>query len=352
MRKVKKLKVFHGLVNYGTQSGLFARALRERGISAISVTSPDPFKRETDIELLHGGSFFQKIFKHSWNWARRVYWFFKYNTFHFYYGTTLFPKQIDLPLYKFFKKKVIMEYLGYDVQLYQYSIEKYEITNVKYYYPHDISIKADKIKIARLKSESRYLDKQLVCAPSYTEFVTGSSILPLALDLKKYRFSPKEPPGKEIVILHAPTSRGNKGTSFIINAIDKLKDEGYKIRLLLIENVTHDELKQKYIACDLYVEEIIHGWYGTTSIEAMALGRPTICFIRESYYEHINFGEDIPVINAEPSSIYEVLKRTIDEKHLFPEIGKKSRLFVENVHDLNMLTDKLIDIYNKLWYTF
>ena len=244
-----------------------------------------------------------------------------------------------------------MEYLGYDVQLYQYSIEKYELTNVMYYKPHD-SIKEDKIKIARLKSESRYLDKQLVCAPYISEFVPSSSVLPLALDLKKYRFSPKEPPGKEIVILHAPTNRGNKGTSFIIDAIDKLKAEGFKINLLLVENLSHDDLMRKYIECDLFIDQIVGGWYGTVSIEAMALGRPTICFIRESYFEHINYGKDIPFINAEPSTIYEVLKKTIDEKHLLPEMGKKSRLFVEKVHDLNVLTDKLIDIYNKLWYTF
>ena len=53
--RTKELRVFHGLVNYGTQAGLFARALREAGVEAISVAFPDPFKRHIDVELLHGG---------------------------------------------------------------------------------------------------------------------------------------------------------------------------------------------------------------------------------------------------------------------------------------------------------
>lgn len=78
--KPKRLKVFHGLVNYGTQAGLFAQELRKLGIEAISVSFPDPYKRLIDVELLTGGNLFQKIIKHSWNWIRRFYWFFKFNT--------------------------------------------------------------------------------------------------------------------------------------------------------------------------------------------------------------------------------------------------------------------------------
>lgn len=344
----KKLKVFHGLVNYGTQAGFFALGLREQGIDALSVSGPDPFKRKIDIELLNGKNFFQKVPYRCWNLIRRLYWFFRYNTFHFYFGESLFSKQRDLPFYKFFGKKVIMEYLGYDVQLYQYSLEKYEITNIRYYKPLDISLLADINKTARLASEKRYLDKQLVCAPCYSEFVSNSTVLPLAIELKEYAYTPKAAPGDEIIIMHAPTSRGNKGTSFIMEAMDRLTKEGYNIRKLLVENITHAELKLKYLECDIFIDQILGGWYGTASIEAMALGRPTICFIRESYFKYIDYGKEIPIINAQPTNLYEVLKKTIDEKHLLPQIGKRSREFVEKIHDLKTLTNKLIYIYQNL----
>lgn len=344
--KQKKLKVFHGLVNYGTQAGLFAKELRKHGIDAISVSYPDPYKRLIDVELLYGGNIIQKILKHLWNWIRRFYWFCSFNTFHFYFGSTLFPKQWDLRFYKFFRKKVIMEYLGYDVQLYQYSLNKYKITNVEFYKPHLESIIADQIKIKRLKYESKYLDKQIVCAPYLSEFVPNSIILPLAIDLDKYIFSPRPVPVNEIVIMHAPTDFNNKGTSFIIDAIDKLINEEYNIKKLIIENVKHDELINKYLECDIFIDQVLGGWYGTAAVEAMALGRPTLCFIREEYFRYIDYGEKIPIINANPTNIYEVLKKTIENKNLLPEIGYKSRKFVEEIHDLKKLTIKLISIYN------
>jgi len=347
-KKKKRIKVFHGIINYGTQAGLFSRELRNQGVIAFSAANQDQYKRTIDTELLTGGSIIIKVLKHSLSTVRKIYWFFKYNTFHFYFGKSLFINQIDLPLYKFFGKKVIMEYLGYDVQLYQYSINKYEITNVRYYYSQEKSLKDDKKKLARLKSESRYIDKKLVCAPCYSEFVPDSTVLPLAIDINEFEYSPKEAPTDEIVIMHAPTSRGNKGTEFILNAVNQLIEDGYPIKMLLVENVTHAELKLKYLECDIFIDQILGGWYGTATIEAMALGRPTVCFIRESYFEHIDYGELIPIINAQPATIYQVLKETIENKHLLPEIGKKSREFVEEIHDVKKITSNLIKIYEQI----
>ena len=345
---MNKIKVFQGLENYGTQAGFFSNALREKGIPSISATFPDPYKRQIDVELLHGGTYFLKIFKHSYNRLRMVCWFFKYNTFHFYFGRTFLKNQRDLPLYHFFGKKVVMEYLGYDVQLYQYSIDKYELTNVRFYKDVETSKLSDERKIKRLKFETQYIDKQLVCAPYLSEFVEDSEVLPLAIDLSKYQYTPKTILGNEIVIMHAPTNRGNKGTEFILAALNKLIDEGFNIRILLVENISHDELKLKYKECDIFIDQIVVGWYGTASIEAMAIGRPTCCFIRESYFEHIDYGQKIPIINVLPTTVYSVIKDLILNKDKLVEIGLNSRRFVEEIHDLNKVTDHLINIYNKL----
>jgi glycosyltransferase involved in cell wall biosynthesis len=347
MRKAR-LRVFQGLVNYGTQAGLFAQGLREAGIDAISVSYPDAYKRLIDIELLHGGNTVQKIFRHSWNWIRRIYWFFRYNTFHFYYGTSLFPKQMDLPLYRFFGKKVIMEYLGYDVQLYQKSIDKYLITNVASYKPHEESIRADSSKIARLRHETKYVDLQLVCEPGYSEFVENSRVLPLAIDVSKIPFCPKNGQGEIIEIMHAPTHRGNKGTSFIQKAIDELLNDGYKINFTIVENVSHEELMERYKECDIFIDQVLGGWYGTAAIEAMAIGRPTICFLREEYYTYIDYGSKIPIINANPFSLYSELKSIINHRENLKEIGIQSRQFVEEVHNINNLVMQLLNLYHHL----
>lgn len=345
---MKKIKIFHGLVNYGTQAGLFSKELRSLGYETLSVVSEDKFKRSVDIQLNSNISHLKKPFYLFYIFFRKLYWFYKFDVFHFYFGTTLF-RQFDLPFYRLFGKKVIMEYLGWDVQLYEYSINKYEITNARFYTSKEKSIQGDKEKTKRLKYEEKYIDKQFVCSPNYSEFVKNSEVLPLGIDLDTYKYSKMKPSLQKIVIMHAPTSRNNKGTSYILDGVKKLIDQGYDIDLNLVENVSHEELISQYVKCDIFVDQILAGWYGTAAIEAMALGRPTICFIRENYFKHIDYGNKIPIINADPSNFYNVLKESIDNKHMLPEIGLKSRQFVEDIHDIKKVTKHLILEYKSLY---
>ena len=345
----KKLKVFHGLVNYGTQAGFFAEELRKNGIDALSVSQYDPYKRKIDVELLYGGNIAEKIVKHSWNLVRRFYWFFRYNTFHFYYGSSLFPKQLDLPLYELFGKKVVHHYLGKDVMTYKESVTKYKISNMAYSSgPEKEALAKDERLKKRLAYESKFSSLQLVCSPIYLEFVPGSTLLPLAIDLSKYKYVPKKVVPDQIEIMHAPTSRANKGTQFIIEAIDRLKKhDKFNIKFTLCENISHSELMKRYESCDIFVDQVLVG-YGTAAIEAMAIGRPTISYIRKIHFNEEHFPTGIPIISANRDTIYEVLKRILQKKEDLIEIGEESRKFVENYHDLEMLTNKLIEFYKDI----
>ena len=334
----KKLKVFHGLVNYGTQAGLFSKELRAQGVEAISVSYPDPFKRLIDFELLHGGSLLQKIKKHTINYFLKIKWFFKYNVFHFYFGQTLLPYNLDLYFYKLFGKKLVMEYLGYDVDL-CLGLNGLDYSNNK----------CDRIKkLKRIKFQAKWMDKQLVCAPYYYQFVDNSIILPLAIDIDKYKYNPLVVNFDPLTIIHCPTDRTYKKSDFIENAINKLKSEGYKINYKCITNVTHEKLKEEMISADLVIDQL-NPWYGTVSIEAMALGRPVIC----GYHEHLKFYDyekfkDLPIINANIYNIYDVLKDVLNNKYDLEELSRQGRLFVERTHDLKKVANDLLKLYKKL----
>ena len=345
--EMKKLKVFHGLVNYGTQAGFFAKELRNKGIDALSFVYVDPYKRPSDVEFKYGGNFFQKVIRHSFNWFFRFKCILKYNIFHFYAGTTLLPNQIDLFLYKILNKKVIFHYLGTEVQGYQTSIEKYKWTNVIAFKEKEDPIMGDRLKFKRLKYETRFADLQIVCAPCYSEFVPNSIVIPLGIELKNYSFV-KHPENVIPVIMHAPTDLLFKGTSYIEEAIKKLENEGYVFIYNRVTGLSHDKIRDKYVECDLFIDQIMGGWYGTAAIEAMAIGRPVICSIRESYFEHIDFAKEIPIVHADPDCIYDAIKMMLDNKENLAQLGLKSRTFVEQQHDIIKLTEKLIDIYEKL----
>jgi len=339
------IRVFHGLVNYGTQAGFLSQGLRDLGIEALSVCFPDKYMRQIDTVLLHGGNLVQKVLKHSWNWLMRLTWFFKYNTFHFYYGTSLFPRQWDLPLYRIFGKKVIMHYLGNDVQGYMKSIEKYRWTNMPSFIGDNDPVEYDSRISERLKYETKYVNLQCVCAPCYSEFVPGSIVIPLAIDLRHYNFE-KYPDNQTFIIVHAPSSRGFKGTDYIVSAIQKLVDEGYSLEFRLIENMSNSKLKEEYKKADLFIDQIMAGWYGMAAIEAMAIGRPVVSYIRESYFRYIDYGDRIPVITANPDTIYDTIKNHLINRSRLPEIGLASRHFVEEVHDLKKVAPKVLQLYS------
>ncbi len=346
---LKGKKIFHGLVNYGTQASVLSDYLNEQGLYSKSASYRDKFSRNTNYELNNSNYPILKQFFVFFNQIRKLYWFFKFDIFHFYFGTTLFFNQLDLPFYSFFGKKVIMHYLGYDVQLYGFSISKYQITNVAYYKDKIESLKLDSAKLSRLNFEKKYVDYQIVCAPYISEFVPEATILPLAINLKRIDFSKPIINNGKLVFLHAPTSRGNKGTNFIIEAFEKLISEGFDIELKVVENSSHENLLNMYKHCDVFIDQLLGGWYGTASIESMSVGRATICFIRESYFEYINYGNDLPIINADINNIHDVIKQIYFDRQSIVDIGVKSRSFVEKIHSLNSVGVDLFKIYQSLY---
>lgn len=347
--KKKKLKVFHGLVNYGTQASVFSEGLKRRNITAFSVSVDDNYKRKIDCHLTTTQKGFKGVLNKIKNRILCLYWLFKYNTFHFYYGTTLLPGQKDLFLYKLLGKKLIFEYLGNDCQGYKVSVEKYKWTNVNYFIKEEDSVEYDQRISARLLNESKYADKRFVCAPCYSEFVEDAVLLPLAININEYNYSENIIEGDFIKIMHAPTHRGFKGTGFIVDAINQLISEGYNIKLDLVEGVTHDELKQRYTNCNLFIDQIMGGWYGTAAIEAMAQGRPVIVSVREEYLKYTDFKGEFPFVHADPDTIYQAIKTMLDNKDELLRLSKVSREFVENNHNSDVIVDKLIAYYESVW---
>jgi len=342
MVKMKKLKVFFGLVNYGTQAGILSEALRSLGIEAFSASYPDKYKRQIDFEFFFGGNLLHKAYKHFLNFVLRLYWFFHYNTFHFFYGTSLFPNNFDLPLYRIFGKKVVMQYLGSDIMDFEIAVLKYDFP-VQHRFVKEKHLRQDS-RIIRLTRDIQYSDIQIVIAPIYQEFLPSAYLLPLAVDLQQFQYAKKKP-GNTIRILHAPTDKLFKGTDLIQKSIDELISEGYAIEFEIAENLSHDELKQKYIECDLFIDQLLSGWYGTASIEAMAIGRPVLCFLDKTLLRKFEYSKLLPIINVTCNNLSFILKDLYSKKSEFDHIGISSRKYVEVVHNSEIIAKKLNNMY-------
>jgi hypothetical protein len=92
---------------------------------------------------------------------------------------------------------------------------------------------------------------------------------------------------------------------------------------------------------DLVVDQLIGGWFGYTAVEAMALGKPVISYIRDRRWA----SEDLPIINANPDSIHEVLKRLLATPAELQQISRRARAYVERHHSVEAFSERLRTLY-------
>lgn len=150
------------------------------------------------------------------------------------------------------------------------------------------------------------------------------------------------------VILHIPTIPWAKGTQYVEAAVGRLKSEGLSFDFTMKRQLSQQEVHTELSQCDIYVDELLCGSHGVTAVESMAAGKPTITYIREDLVE--KYPPDLPLVNANPDTIYAVLKSLILDAELRHEIGKKSRAYAEKYHSLDVVVSELIQIYKEIGY--
>jgi hypothetical protein len=151
-------------------------------------------------------------------------------------------------------------------------------------------------------------------------------------------------------ILHAPNHRNIKGTQFFIDAVDQLREEGLDVDLVVVERVPNAEIKRILSSVDVVADQLLIGWYAMFALEAMAMEKPVLCYIRRDLEELyiaaglIDDGE-IPVINCSTTSVMEVIKDLVQRRRdRLPEIGRRSREYVIRHHSLEHVGEVLHSI--------
>jgi len=110
--------------------------------------------------------------------------------------------------------------------------------------------------------------------------------------------------------------------------------------------MTNQEVKGALKQADIVVDQLLLGVHGIFSVEAMALGKPVLCYIRDDLVE--KYPSDLPIVNANPDTIEVELEKLLVNPQLRTEIGKRSREFTERYHDSRVVARKLIKLYESL----
>jgi len=189
----------------------------------------------------------------------------------------------------------------------------------------------------------------------WVDYIPGWDSLLLAhfaIDTDAWKPLQSPPSNNPVKILHAPNHRQLKGTEYIERAISELQEEGMSIELVILEGVSNERVKEVMESVDIVVDQLLIGWYAMYALEAMAMGKPVICYIRpdllEFYKRTITGNELFPIIQSTPEEFTDVLRKLIIDKERISKTGLASREFVLQHHSLDRIGSHFDEINIRL----
>lgn len=153
---------------------------------------------------------------------------------------------------------------------------------------------------------------------------------------------------KPLRVVHASNHMHFKGTSYLEIATNELIAEGIDIELIVVERLSNEEALAIYRTADLIFDQCLIGFHGYFAIEAMALGKPVMCYIR--YPEkYLLYPEQCPIVNIHCDNLKHTLRSfATTERHLLRSLGHQSRAYVEQHYSLDAFEKRLSKCYQEL----
>lgn len=271
-----------------------------------------------------------------------------YDVYHFNFGMTLLNfarlglPLLDLPFYDA-KAKIFATYNGCDARQKYPTIGRTGISAC-----HDDACYAGKCVSGAMDGYRRMMIKKMgayarhifALNPDLLYFLPpNSSFLPYSVaEWANIEYAPFKQPGRKLKIVHAPTDRAAKGTSYILDAIERLsKARPDAVELTLVEGVSHVEALQIYASADLVIDQLLIGWYGGLAVEVMKMGKPVMCFIRDEDLKFIppQMRSDVQeaIINVTPDTLYDVLLEVVGNREILKEKSSAGAEYVRKWHD-------------------
>ncbi|MEO8512666.1 MAG: hypothetical protein ABI543_03840 [Ignavibacteria bacterium] len=330
-----KQNVFLGLENIAGIFTSLKKGFEQNDIPADFYSlSEHIYGYETDRVIKYSNNSFIRKFQKSFLLLKLL---FNYKYFIFDSTGSLLPGFRDIKLFRLFGKKTMVIFTGCDIRLPE-KVEQFQwnpcrecTDNYKNFVGCVLATKPEKVKIIEDKFDLIACAEETAGALSRKYYPT---LFPI--DVEKFKYAGTNP-GKRLKILHAPSNPEYKGTRYIITAIEKLQSE-FDFEFNIVKDVKAEDLYREIERSDLIIDQMLVGFYGLFSIEAMAMGKPVVCYIREDILK--NSPDDMPVINADPDTLYDVLKEILSSPNKLIQVGNNSRSYVERYHDAKIISEQ------------
>ena len=205
--------------------------------------------------------------------------------FHFYFGKTLVPKSLNMPILKAARKRSVMHFLGDDIR--HKPLEELEYR--------------------------KKFDATIVGSYAATRWVPdATAVVPPGLDLRACEQLPVE-----LDVVHGVPHE---------EAVERFKRA----------DIVIDQLH--YLWHGVFaIESMAYGKPVVTHLDPEAVRQTEEAF-----------GVKVPIVPATKDDLVEKLRPLVESFDLRKRLGQEGRAYVERVHDLQMVADRFIEIYRSI----
>lgn len=335
---MKHKKIFLGLENI---AGIFTHL--KKGFEDLGFETDfysyrtHVFGYKTDKKILYSEKRFIRKFQKIFLLTKLL---FKYDYFIFDSTGSLLPNFKDVRLFTKFGKKCAVIFTGCDLRLPdKVKIWKWNpCTNCTQEYKRLVGCVPETKHLITEKIENNF---DYIFAPN--EASTSLSkphsdiFFPINTNEYELQFSNTK---HRLKILHAPSNETYKGTKYIRDAIGKLQKE-FDFDFEVVSGIQIEQLHKKIKEADLIIDQMLVGFYGLFTVEAMSFGKPVVCYIREDIWKKI--AHDCPVYNSNPDNLYETLRSIILNQNELAGRGIQSRKYVEKYHEAKIVAENILN---------
>ncbi len=354
--RLKPRLVFMGAPISGLVST--AQAMRDNGYVVLSVANGDNFIGESARfdKILQpqptdpaGCRTLLFAFRHLtlfWETAR------KYDIMHGYFNGGMFGAgplmEYEYGLWKLAGRKVILMPYGSDAFVYKDLPETTWAKTIQKTYPH--TLKEDLAIDARVKKFCKISDRVVGCLVHHTNLPKVSVNPLLWYPAEDLGDAPLPNLSGTIKVVHAPNHRLIKGTNILIQAINKLQQEGLDIKLDILEKQPRGVVIEAMKSADIVVDQI-HAGYALHALEGMSLGKITFTGINLTepiYAPHKDILEKSPLIFTSESTLLHDLRNAITNRQSWHTQSHELKLYVTEYHSPQTIVNMFTALYKTL----
>lgn len=224
------------------------------------------------------------------------------------------------------------------------------------YFTYDQMLNLKKELEVYLRNEKELFKEIAGIIPTMYDYTLGykdsiwksklTTTVPLAFSVKEIPYV-KNVIKDKIYIFHGIIREEFKGTRYIKKAMENIKEKyPDKVEIILDGNMPLEEYKKILKRANIIIDQCKSYSYGMNALYGMAMGKVVFSGNEAECRKEFK-REDVPIINIKPNvkDIEGKIEYFVKNPELIFKIGEKSRKFVEEFHDCEVITSQYLKIF-------